>query len=76
MVQDTSSSPEIYLARQSNGQFGGWGIADSNDASDVNYSDLRECTVVWAVSVPGESLWCAQETTNPHRRWRVDPLLD
>ncbi|KAF9452815.1 hypothetical protein P691DRAFT_803108 [Macrolepiota fuliginosa MF-IS2] len=62
LVQDTSPSPEIYLARRPNGHCGGWGIADTRDISDnVNYSDLREITVIWAVSIPGESPWCSAE---------------
>ncbi|KAF8892672.1 mini-chromosome maintenance replisome factor-domain-containing protein [Infundibulicybe gibba] len=63
MVQDTSYSPEIYLARRSNGRCGGWGLAEDNDDSggDVHYPDLRECSVIWAVSIPGETSWCTAE---------------
>lgn len=65
MVQDTSPSPEMYLSKFADGKCGGWGIGlaeeDVNvnpDAeSDYEYADLRECTVLWAVSVPGESEW-------------------
>ncbi len=85
MVQDTSSSPEIYLAKHSNGQLGGWGVQDNNDDSDNDqnhfynaiYTDMRDRTVIWAVSIPGETLWCTLQTTNPYRRlqthfpWRL-----
>ncbi|KAG6910910.1 hypothetical protein DXG01_006593 [Tephrocybe rancida] len=60
MVQDTSASPEMYLARRTGGRWGGWGQADDDNATaTIDYADLRECTVLWAVSVPGESAWCA-----------------
>ncbi|CAK5279504.1 unnamed protein product [Mycena citricolor] len=60
MVQDNSFSPEMYLAKRNNGECGGWGLGD--DASgDVDYTNLRENTVVWAVNVPGESPWVASE---------------
>ncbi|KAF5386600.1 hypothetical protein D9615_001723 [Tricholomella constricta] len=62
MVQDTSSSPEIYLAIRKGAQCGGWGLGE-DDATlreePINYAHLRECTVLWAVSVPGESSWCS-----------------
>ncbi|KAJ7632288.1 putative alanine racemase-domain-containing protein [Roridomyces roridus] len=57
MIQDTSPSPEMYLARHSNGKCGGWGLVDDSGTEDIDYSDLRENTVLWAVSVPGESPW-------------------
>ncbi|KAG6864148.1 hypothetical protein C0991_012126 [Blastosporella zonata] len=60
MVQDTSASPEMYIARRRGGKWGGWGQVDDHNASaPIDYADLRECTVLWAVSVPGESPWCA-----------------
>ena len=61
MVQDTSLSQEIYLAKRSDGSCGGWGLCDIGDASLVesDYTNLRECHVVWAVSIPGESQWCS-----------------
>jgi hypothetical protein len=62
MVQDTSPSPEMYLATRSGGRCGGWGLADESLAdSAVDYSNLRENTVVWVVSVPGESAWVGTE---------------
>ncbi|KAK2467094.1 hypothetical protein APHAL10511_001352 [Amanita phalloides] len=63
MVQDTSFSQEMYLARRSDGGCGGWGLGDIGDALNANaefdYENLRECHVIWAVSIPGESLWCS-----------------
>ncbi|KAJ6606625.1 putative alanine racemase-domain-containing protein [Mycena vulgaris] len=61
MIQDTSPSPEMYLAKRSGGRCGGWGLADDASSDDINYSDLRENAVVWAVSVPAESPWVAAE---------------
>ncbi|KAL0947281.1 hypothetical protein HGRIS_013401 [Hohenbuehelia grisea] len=70
MIQDTSPSPELYLAKYNSGQCGGWGLskdAQTDDSSSaevddvdsvIEYADLRECAVVWAVSIPGESAWC------------------
>jgi len=56
MVQDTSPSPEMYLARHGT-QCGGWGL-DPGDQDQINYADLRERAVLWAITVPGESAWC------------------
>ncbi|KAJ7070358.1 putative alanine racemase-domain-containing protein [Mycena belliarum] len=61
MIQDTSPSPEMYLAKRSGGRCGGWGLTDDQSTDDLEYSDLRENTVVWAVSVPSESPWVAAE---------------
>lgn len=59
MVQDTSLSPELYLSTLKNGDCGGWGITDDlSSEDDVRYTDLRECSVFWGVSVPGLSSWC------------------
>jgi hypothetical protein len=61
MVQDTSLSPEMYLAKLTSEKCGGWGIVDispqTDDENAINYDDLRECSVLWAVSVPGETAW-------------------
>ncbi|VDB87185.1 unnamed protein product [Peniophora sp. CBMAI 1063] len=59
MVQDTSASPAMYLAQTHSGHCAGWGIVhpEEEDGKDIDYSNLRDCTVVWAVSVPGESDW-------------------
>lgn len=59
MVQDTSPSPEMYLAKHADATCGGWGLADATQQDEaINYADLRECTVIWAVTVPGENAWC------------------
>lgn len=73
MIQDTSSSPEIYLSKRWGNRCGGWGIVDiddektgvTKDPHEINYQDLREATVLWAVTVPGESPWCANEIDGP-----------
>ena len=61
MVQDTSPSPEMYLSKLRDGKCGGWGLSDSpqsdGDDTNLNYNDLRDCVVLWAVSVPGETEW-------------------
>lgn len=62
MVQDTSPSPEMYLSKLKGDKCGGWGITDEESTnSDYSYDDLQECTIVWAVSVPGENEWSAEE---------------
>ncbi|CDO77853.1 hypothetical protein BN946_scf185032.g5 [Trametes cinnabarina] len=66
MVQDTSLSTEMYLSKFADGSCGGWGIYEteggsSSRAHEVNYADLEECSVLWATSVPAESMWCAVE---------------
>jgi len=67
MVQDTSPSPEMYLSKLRDGKCGGWGLSDSSQSeggdTDFNYNDLRDCVVLWAVSVPGETEWY-QPTSN------------
>ncbi|KAF9073610.1 mini-chromosome maintenance replisome factor-domain-containing protein [Rhodocollybia butyracea] len=60
MVQDTSASPELYLSRLKDGKFGGWGSHETMDGH-VDYSDLRECTRFWVVSVPGQSQWARND---------------
>ncbi|PBK96464.1 hypothetical protein ARMGADRAFT_1052439 [Armillaria gallica] len=56
MIQDTSISPEVYLARLPGRRLGGWGLVDETVQAGPNfdYSNLRECSILWAVSVPGE----------------------
>ena len=72
MVQDTSHSAEMYLSKYSNGSLGGWGIepehADDQDDENLEYDNLRECTVLWAVNVPGESAWAVSELEGPEFR--------
>jgi hypothetical protein len=61
MVQDTSPSPEMYLARLRSGKCGGWGIydiaKDGDESDEIKYDDVGDCVVVWATSVPGETAW-------------------
>ena len=73
MVQDTSMSTEMYLAKHSDGTCGGWGIyepdsASSSSAGNVDYANLRECNVLWATSVPAESDWCGEEMDGSNAR--------
>lgn len=56
MVQDTSPGKELYLGQYADGSCGGWGIPHEQD-SGIDYAKLRDSTVVWATSVPGESPW-------------------
>lgn len=62
MIQDTSLSPDLYLATRNNGSCGGWGIADDipseHDSDAVDYKNMRESSAFWAVSIPGISPWC------------------
>lgn len=66
MVQDTSPSPEIYLAKLPGARCGGWGLGeddayapDQTPGESIEYADLKERIVLWAVTIPGESPWCA-----------------
>lgn len=62
MVQDTSPSSEMYLRTTKGGSLGGWGIHVTEDgSSDIDFGELRECSILWAISIPGESLWCQAE---------------
>ncbi|KAI0822638.1 putative alanine racemase-domain-containing protein, partial [Trametes gibbosa] len=66
MVQDTSLSTEMYLSKFPDGGCGGWGMCEADggsgsNAQAVDYTSLRECSVLWATSVPGESCWSAEE---------------
>ena len=75
MVQDTSLPSEMYLSKLRNGTCGGWGIYDTDEVAgsssrEVDYTNLRECDVLWATSVPTESEWCAGELDgNQHSTW-------
>ncbi|KAF9492272.1 hypothetical protein BDN71DRAFT_1451837 [Pleurotus eryngii] len=77
MIQDTSSSSEIYLARRRNGHTSGWGLFadtfDGRDDAEMNYADLRECSVLWAVSIPGESEWCIDDLPRDHGSKPYEP---
>ncbi|KAH0584139.1 hypothetical protein H2248_009701 [Termitomyces sp. 'cryptogamus'] len=73
MVQDTSPSPEMYLARRPGARCGGWGQSDPASSGPIDYADLRERTVLWAVSVPGESPWCALAGDTPFAHTSSQP---
>jgi len=51
----------MYLSKLRDGKCGGWGLSDPSqsdgDNTEFDYNDLRDCTVLWAVSVPGETEW-------------------
>ncbi|KAG1882914.1 putative alanine racemase-domain-containing protein [Suillus subluteus] len=68
MVQDTSSSPEMYLASLNENKCGGWGISQDMPASEwpssFDYCDLKETTALWAVTVPGQTDWKTEELTS------------
>ncbi|KAJ3482504.1 hypothetical protein NLI96_g6944 [Meripilus lineatus] len=69
MVQDTSPSTEMYLFKSPDGKVGGWGIEREIDADshpELNYENLRESTVLWATSVPGESSWYSDHLEGPN----------
>lgn len=62
MIQDIPS-PEMYLSRLPEGRCGGWNLYQDLAAftpTDVSFQDLRECSVFWAITVPGESQWHAE----------------
>lgn len=79
LVQDTSLSPEIYLSRLRDGKCGGWGMTETSqgdgDDSHFDYSDLRDCVVLWAVSVPGETEWY-QSASDGHSLARADQHVE
>ncbi|KAI0304404.1 hypothetical protein B0F90DRAFT_1809233 [Multifurca ochricompacta] len=56
LVQDTSPSPEVYSSKLKEGKCGGWGLVDvfqgDGDNNHFDYNNLRDCIVLWAVSVP------------------------
>ena len=67
MIQDTSIQNEIYLARFTNDKCGGWGIQPPQNDYDSNSFDtdhLGTASVLWAVSVPGESPWRIAEISH------------
>lgn len=62
MIQDIPS-PEMYLSRIPEGRCGGWNLYQDLGAStstDINFHNLQECSVFWAITVPGESQWHAE----------------
>jgi hypothetical protein len=76
MVQDTSPSSEMYLRHNKMGSLGGWGLHEEfsdGEEQETDFSALRECNVLWAVSVPGESEWCSVELGGRSGR-KLNPL--
>lgn len=71
MVQDTSLSPELYLAKTSDGYCGGWGLQPAFQSDNVQYCDLKECRVFWAVSIPGLSPWCRSTASSELSSFRA-----
>ncbi|KAG9318342.1 putative alanine racemase-domain-containing protein [Chiua virens] len=68
MVQDTSLQNEVYLARLTDNRCGGWGIQPTHDEyslNEINPDRLGIASVLWTVSVPGESPWRAAEISQP-----------
>jgi hypothetical protein len=65
MVQDTSASPEMYLAEAGDHKYGGWGAAHDTAQEEIDYENLRECSILWAVSIPGESDWISKGQQSP-----------
>jgi len=71
MIQDTSASPEVYVKSLEDGSCGGWGIyeqglrsrGEEQEYPAIDYSNLGERESVWAVTIPGETLW-AQDVSD------------
>jgi len=63
MIQDTSLSQDMYLAKYPGPNCGGWGLAPKDTSEEnIDYANIRECSVLWAVSIPGETPWCTTTT--------------
>ncbi|KAG8825759.1 hypothetical protein FRC17_008543, partial [Serendipita sp. 399] len=74
MIQDTSASPEVYLATLESGTHGGWGAYEHSlqttgenhgEGPAIDYNQLRERSSVWAVTIPSETQWSEDETNGP-----------
>ncbi|KAF9532404.1 putative alanine racemase-domain-containing protein [Crepidotus variabilis] len=63
MIQDTSLSSELYIAKGSSDEIGGWGLPDLQDNSNFQPDDLLECSVFWVVSIPGLSSWSTRRSS-------------
>lgn len=60
----------MYLSKLPSGGCGGWGIVedlpeDAKPNEGYDYEDLRECTVLWGVNIPGENRWMPQDAGEP-----------
>lgn len=54
----------MYLSSLPGGRCGGWNLHQDLVAStsiNVDIHNLRECSIFWAVTVPGESKWHAEQ---------------
>ena len=61
----------MYLRRNASGSLGGWGLHEDvseEEERNVDVGELRECTTLWAVSIPGESDWCLEELSGSCKR--------
>lgn len=68
MVQDTSPSSEMYLYKSPDGKVGGWGIEMEivdEQRHEVDFANLRETTILWVTSIPGETRWFAECVEGP-----------
>lgn len=73
MVQDTSREGEVYMGVLDDKSCGGWGLyeemarsqSQDEEQSAVDYSRLQERDSVWAVTVPGQSIWSRDAVSGP-----------
>lgn len=60
MVQDTSYSPEMYIAVEgvdAAALSAGWGLGTAQEVTPQNMQHIKDCTVLWAVTPPGQAPW-------------------
>ncbi|KIM33578.1 hypothetical protein M408DRAFT_326263 [Serendipita vermifera MAFF 305830] len=82
MIQDTSASPEVYLTSLEDKTCGGWGIYENSSSSPeaehehgtIDYSKLGERESVWAVTVPGETMWSQERFNGSEFQTRKNPM--
>jgi hypothetical protein len=69
MVQDTTLAPEIFLpTRQGDPRPSGPSTVAAGE--EMDYSLLRERTVLWAVGVPGEQDWVDEVSLPGHQEFK------
>lgn len=52
----------MYLSNLKGNRCGGWGITgEATTDEGYSFTDVRECTIAWAVNVPGENQWYLDE---------------
>ncbi|SPO25366.1 uncharacterized protein UTRI_03221_B [Ustilago trichophora] len=89
MIQDTGLGTEVFLAKHEHegriftGLFGGEAsIASSNESSvqaehaELSHENLAERTVMYAVSVPGQTAWVAKENRESVEATTSDASVD